>query len=616
VWWRLAVSAFLSVNSMTIALAVNLSEVDREGRLLLQGIPLGVCLIVAALLGRPLLSAFVQSTRAGRLTIEALFLLSIAGALCASLVSYLTGQGPVFFEVVSILLVVYTFGRELGRYSQRKALDALVDANPPQLTCEVLERYGSRQAPVAEIQAGDLVRIHPGAMIPVDGCIRVGTSFVHEASMTGESVAAPRRAGDRVLAGTHVVDSTLIVEAEASGTERCLDRISHAIYTAALSQSESQIAVNRMMQWFVPLVAASALATFLIHSYRAGMTAGLFNAMAVLLVACPCSLGFATPIAVWTAMLRLRALGMTVRSGGAIERLAAVDCVAFDKTGTLTLPDPVPELELEPQWRDRRGLAEELIGAAESTLDHPIATALRPLARSTAWTALSVRILPGAGIQAEVRGAGGIVRTVRITALLGGPDNAGHRLLVEIDGQKAATIRLHETQRPLVAETIRELEKMDIHSILVTGDGASRAAQLPVAEAFSRLTPEQKIAIVRERKRDGRRILFVGDGINDAAAMAGSDVAIAVGPEPLARAAADIEWPSPVLSALPKAISISRATVRLIRSNLLIALSYNLAGIGIAAAGLIHPVVAALLMTASSSIVTFRSMQPLQQEAP
>jgi Cu+-exporting ATPase len=230
--------------------------------------------------------------------------------------------------------------------------------------------------------------------------------------------------------------------------------------------------------------------------------------MAVLLVACPCSLGFATPIAVWTAMLRLRALGMTVRSGGAIERLAAVDCVAFDKTGTLTLPDPVPELELEPEWRDRRGLAEELISAAERTLEHPIARALRPLARSTAWTALSVRMLPGAGIQAEVRSAGGISRTVRITALVGASDNAGHRLLVEIDGQKAATILLHETQRPLVAEAIRELNKMDIHSILVTGDGASRAAQLPVAEAFSRLTPEQKIAIVRERKRDGRRILL------------------------------------------------------------------------------------------------------------
>jgi P-type Cu+ transporter len=247
VWWRLALSAFLSVNSMTVALAVNLSEVDREGRLLLQGIPLCVCLIVGALLGRPLLSAFVQSTRAGRLTIEALFLLSIAGAFCASLVSYLTGQGPVFFEVVGILFVVYTFGRELGRYGQQKVLDALIHLSPPQLTCEVLERSTSRRVAVADIEAGDLVRIHPGAMIPIDGRVREGASFVHEASMTGESVAVPRRVGDRVLAGTHVVNSTLIVVAEASGTERCLDRISHAIYTAALSQSESQIAVNRMM---------------------------------------------------------------------------------------------------------------------------------------------------------------------------------------------------------------------------------------------------------------------------------------------------------------------------------------------------------------------------------
>jgi heavy metal translocating P-type ATPase len=609
VWWRLAISAFLSVNSMTIALAVNLSEVDRTDRLILQGIPLCVCVIVAVLLGGPLLTNFVRSSMARRLTIETLFLLSIAGAFFASLLSYVTGKGPVFFEVVSILCVVYAFGRELGRYSQKKVLDALIDRNSSGLMCEVLEGSGSRIVAIAQIQPGDLVRIHPGAMVPIDGRVREGSSFVREESMTGESFAASRRAGDRVLAGTHVVDSTLIVEAEVGGSERCVDRISQALHAAALTPGDSQVAVNRIMQWFVPLVAATALATFLIHSWRLGVAAGLFNAMAVLLVACPCALGFATPIAVWTAMLRLRSLGMTVRSGAAIERLAAVNCVAFDKTGTLTLTDSAPELELEPDWRDRRVLVEELISAAESNLKHPIAQALRPLVTSTAWTASSVRILPGKGILAVVHS-----HQVRITAHAEGAERAEHRLMVEVDGHKAATILLRETQRPLVAETIRELAQMDIGSILVTGDSPLRAAQLPLRESFCRLTPEQKIAVVRRRKQEGQRILFVGDGINDAAAMAESDVAIALGSEPLARAAADIEWPAPVLSALPKAISHSRATVRLIRSNLLIAMSYNLAGIGIAAAGFLHPVVAALLMTASSTIVTFRAMQPLEQE--
>jgi P-type E1-E2 ATPase len=155
---------------------------------------------------------------------------------------------------------------------------------------------------------------------------------------------------------------------------------------------------------------------------------------------------------------------------------------------------------------------------------------------------------------------------------------------------------------------------MSVKSILVTGDHASRAASLPLAELLCRLTPEQKLAIVREKKEQGETVLFVGDGINDAAAMAESDVSIAVGCESLTREVGDIEWPAPILSHLPKAISLSRQTVRLIRSNLIFALSYNIAGMAIAAAGFIHPVVAALLMTTSSCIVTFRSIQLLESD--
>jgi heavy metal translocating P-type ATPase len=615
IWWRIAIGAFLAFNSMTVALAVNLSKVDREQRLVLQGIPLCVCLIVGILLGGPMISGVWREWRALRLTIESLFLISVSGAFLASLISFITGEGPVFFEVVSILFVVYALGRELGRYGQDKVLQALGQWDPSTLTCEVISGTGiSRRAQVAEVKPGERVRVHPGAMIPVDGFICEGESFVHEASMSGEAFAASRRAGDHVLAGTHVVDSTLVVEAEAGGTARCIDRISAVLREAALQPSESQLAANRIMQWFVPVVTATALLTFGLQALLHGWMAGLFDAMAALLVACPCALGFATPVAIWTAMRRLNAFGMVVTSGTAIENLALVDCVAFDKTGTLTLPDATPELQLEPAWRDRRILVEELISGAESAVEHPIAKALRPFAKTGAFAARSVRIEPGLGIRAEVESSEGTPHIVRIVRIADVSDDAHHCLAVEIDNQRAGTILLRETQRPLVAETIDKLKKLGIKSILVTGDRSSRAANLPLAELFSQTTPEQKLAIVREKKRKGETVLFVGDGINDAAAMAESDVSIAVGRESLTREVADIEWPMPDLAFLPNAISLSRQTVRLIHSNLVFALCYNIAGMAIAAAGFLHPVVAALLMTTSSCIVTFRSVQLLESE--
>lgn len=615
IWWRIAIGAFLAFNSMTVALTVNLSQVDRQQRFLLESIPLGVSVIVGLVLGGPLVAGAWRECRAQRLSIESLFLLSIIGAFSASLISFITGSGPVFFEVVSILLVVYALGKELGQYGRRKVLKALSEWDSAELICEVVDETGSyRKTRAVEVRPGERVRVHPGSMVPVDGFVCEGESFVHEATMSGEGFVVSRRRGDHVLAGTHVVDSTLVIEAETGGSERCIDRISATLEEAALQPSASQLAANRMMQWFVPVVVACALVTFCVHTLLHGWTQGLFHSMAVLLVACPCALGFATPVAVWTAMRRLNTFGMVVTSGNAVERLASVNCVAFDKTGTLTLPDATPELRLEPQWLDRRVLVEELISAAEESLEHPIAKALQPLARTNSFATRSVSIEPGLGILSEVESAEGSLHRVRITKTEDTGHDGIHCLAVEIDFHRAASVLLRETQRPHVADTVRELEKMGIRSILVTGDNASRAESLPLPELLSHLTPEQKLAIVQERKERGETVLFVGDGINDAAAMSASDASIAVGRESLTREVADIEWPAPDLSRLPQAISLSRQTVRLIRSNLIFAACYNIAGMAIAAAGFIHPVVAALLMTTSSCIVTFRSIQLLESD--
>lgn len=658
VWWRIVIGAFLAINSMTIALTVNLSEVDREQRLALQGVTLAVALVVFALLGSGMLSSAVRELRARRLTIECLFLLGIMGAFTASLVSLIRGEGPVFFEVVGILLVVYALGRELGRYSQAKVLQALRDWDPRANTCEVISADGSiSHFSIADVQVGQRVRVHPGAVIPVDGTVIDGAAFVHEAGMTGESFAVSKQTGDTVFAGTHVVDTTLVVEATANGGERCIDGIAQILRRVEAQAALSQMTANRLVRWFVPTVVAIAAGTFIWHSLHSGWQDALFHSMAVLLVACPCALGFATPIAVWMTMGQLNRLGMLVRSGDAVERLAAVNLAVFDKTGTLTVPEAGIEFKIEPAFQDQEQLVRSLIATAESGSSHPLAKVLGTLSNEPVGQALSpansplgsihfasptlpklsherervvyepecfstwrrenlqtrrLTTLPGKGIAAEVEDRSTSQRwSVEIVQDSSSKADAGNVLLIRINGAPAAQAELTEQQRPFLPEMKSKLETIDVSCVLLTGDRESRAEKLPFAH-HARLKPQEKYELVRQWGREGKRILFVGDGVNDSAAMSQSHVSVAVdAAADLTREVADVYWPTPDFSQLPSAIALSRKMVRLIRSNLIFAVSYNLIGMALAACGSLHPVIAALLMTTSSCVVTFRAMLSL-----
>ena len=599
---------------MTFALAANLSEAEPAERFLLQSIPLAVALVVALLLGGEMLRNTWAAVRAGRLSIETLFIVAMLGAFGASFGSYFSGRGPVFFEVASILLVVYAFGRQLARYTQSRVLSALTQWDPAALKCEILkgEAWGSRTA--ADIRRGDHVRVHPGVMIPVDGLVLQGEALVQEVGMTGELLAVRREEGQAVLAGTHVVDATLVIKATVDGFDRCLDRITSALREAAQRPGESQILADRLARWFVPSVLLAAMLTFAVHNAVAGWGPALFDAMAVLLVACPCALGFATPLAVWTGMRRLQSLGLYVKRGDAIERLAAVDCAVFDKTGTLSLPELSTQLRIESKWRERRADLEDLIGAAEAPIHHPVARVLAQLAVGRdRYRAHSVRIEPGRGISAHVGTTAESARTIRIVSTPATADTAS--LSVEIDGERAATIALREMQRPHASAISEALQTIGIDSVLMTGDRWERTSQFAFPNTYAGLKPEQKLEHVRSWNKKGRRILFVGDGMNDAAAMAVSDVAIVVGAEPgLVQEVASIVWPDPHFDRLPKAIAVCRDTVRIVRLNLRFALIYNLLGMAIAACGLLHPVVAALLMAISSCVVTLRSLRLLDAD--
>lgn len=624
-WARLAVGAFLAANTMTVSLAFNLSEASPEVRLAGHLAILTATLVTVALLGWPLLRAAWREARAGRVTLEAMFLLGIGGALAASLLATVRGEGAVYYEVVAILLVVYSLGQMVAGVAQQRALRAAAAWAPETLECQVESPSGAtRWVAVAAVQAGDVVVVPPGGLVPVDGEVVAGEGFVREAELTGEPLAVVRRPGDRVFAGTHCLDSALKVRATAPGTDRRLDRILAAVERARAYPPRLQRQADRAIAWLLPLVVVAALTTFLAWGGTVGWLTGLYNAMAVLLVACPCALGLATPLAVWVAMGRLAAGGVVVRNGEAVERLAQVDTVVLDKTGTLTegrarLVDLVAVKGRMPRSRALAWLA-----AVERVSGHPLASAFAGTP-AEGVVVERVRVLPGVGVEAWVQegatGPADVVQVGRPEALVSPAEvpvleelarqlkGEGREVALTVGGHLVALARVAERWRPTLAAALAEFRELGVRPVIMTGDRPEGARQVAAEEVLANLSPEEKLHHVQEMQASSRGVLMVGDGVNDAAAMAAAHVSIAVaeGVE-LAREVGSAVWVGGDLTALPRAVAIAREAVRTIRSNLAFAAVYNLVGVALAAAGWLHPVVAALLMTCSSLVVTWRAV--------
>lgn len=626
-WVRLAVGAFIAANTMTASLAFNLSEAPPGVRLAGHLAILAATLVTMALLGWPLLRAAWREARARRVTLEAMFLAGIAGAFTASLLATLRGEGAVYYEIVSILLVVYSLGQMVAGVAQQRALAAAAAWAPELVTCEVETPDGRRRTvAVVEVMPGDVAVVPPGGAIPVDGEVVAGEGFVREAEMTGELLAAVRRPGDRVFAGTHCLDAALKVRATVPGTSRRLDRIVAAVEQARAAPTSLERAADRAIRWLLPAVLVVSAGTFIGWTLAASWATGLFNAMAVLLVACPCALGLATPLAVWVAMGRLAARGVVARSGEAVERLARVDTVVLDKTGTLTEPSAtLVDLVVREAGREARARALALLEAVERASGHPLAAAFAGTggARAALVAVESMRVLPAVGVEARVRENAAAVRTIgvgRPEALVGeaqrevlaglrqGLRGEGREVVLLVDGRVAALGRVAERLRPSLPSALAAFASLGVHTVVMTGDVEERARAVAADEVLAELSPEQKLQQVRVLQHAGRRVLFVGDGVNDAAAMAAADVSIAVaGGTELAAEVGSASWAGGNLAAIPEAVETARRALRLIRSNLVFAASYNLAGVALAAAGMLHPVTAALLMTCSSLLVTWRA---------
>ena len=628
-WLRIAIAGVFAGQGMVFSLALNMTPPPFASMAycILHGGLILSALTVMTFLGGPLFASTLAMFRGRRLSIEGLFTLSLLGAFVGSVVGSLTGQGSVYYEVVSIVIAIYTFGRMLGERSQAKMKleSARLRERFDRVTVQS-EEGDWRECSLAEVSVGTLVRVEPGGPFTVDGIIQTGVGYVQETALTGEPLPVVRRAGDRVRAGAWSVDSRFELVVEQGAGTRELDAILQTVEGADGRPSQVQTQANDLIRIFLPIVVAVSAATALFWGLTGTWMDAVLNSMAVLLVACPCALGLATPVAISQGLFRLAQLGLVSRDGALIDALARTRRVFFDKTGTLSESDlRVTELWVDTDLPIKRNKLLASVLAAESGLEHPVARALTKYLKSEGINGTcelqSLQVIAGQGIAYDLVAGEARHRFQVGEASLAGSEQAievvvkalheskGRRVFVYLDDRVVACLVLGERLRVGVDQTWTALDALEIRSHILTGDPLLELTLPPGMKLEQGLSSADKVERVRDSVGAGESPLFVGDGINDVAAMLQASGSIAMhSGAGLARSVAMGQLSDDQIEVIPRAVSLSRAILRRLRGNLLYAFVYNLIGMALAATGLLHPVAAALIMLVSSFWVTARAL--------
>ncbi len=605
---------------------------------------------VLLLLGGPLVEGAVQDLRRGAVTTDLLIALGVAAAFVYSAVSVVRDTGHVYFEVACMVLVVITLGRWLeasGRLKTTEALRSLEKLLPDRV--RVVTATGpstTDEIKLDDVSVGQVIRVLAGERIPVDGRIERNQAAIDEQIVTGESQPRIKEPNDEVFAGTLNLDGDLFIRVTSSPHAGALQRLIDAVTQAATAKSTVTRLADRVAAWFVPAVTVISAVTFAWHASTADFHTGLMAALAVLVIACPCALGIATPLAVWAALARAAHGGVLFRDGDAVTRLATVKSICFDKTGTLTTGCPkVESFVSDGDTEATHVLLRANVLAAASTHGHSEAIRKFVLERNgksdgTDGDAIlpmpvDVQVKPGRGIVAKLDADGGLVCLgsprmmeeagmtfgARLQHALGEAQHADlARTCIGWDGRVRGAFFFREQLRDEAARTMSDLRAAGFHLSMLTGDHSTRADEVRLAlgiDAESELLPEEKSAAIEDMRRRIGVVAMVGDGINDAPALAAADVGIAMGcGADVSRDAADVCLLGNDLGKLPWAIELSRRAVRTIRVNLFWAFSYNVVGIGLAASGWLNPIIAAVAMVGSSVLVVTNSLRLTQDRVP
>jgi Cu+-exporting ATPase len=542
-------------------------------------------------------------------------------------------RADVYYDSVLLILGFLLIGNWLDARAKRRTLDALhsfVELQPQ--AARVLHDGLESEVPVAALTPGEIVVVRPGERIPVDGVVLAGTSSVDESLITGESVPVARGIGERLIGGSLNYDGVLEYRATSIGADSVLGQMLRLMEEAQSSKAPMQQLADRVSAIFVPTVLALAALTFLIWSvagHAGGPGRAFAIAVAVLVIACPCAMGLAVPAALTVAIGRAAQLGILFKGGESVERLGRVDTIVLDKTGTLT--EGKPRIAAIRAHKTEETVLVSLAASLEQRSEHPLGRAVVDYANAhkiVSAGAADVRAIPGKGLTGTVQGSAvaagnrALMLDIGVALPEAAKAPAGETpLYVAVDGRYAGLLTARDGIRAGAVEAVSALKRMGMQVVMLTGD--SRAAAEEVAQAvsldetFAELLPEEKLAKIRELQSQGRKVAMVGDGINDAAALAQADAGLAVGTgADLAREAGDAILLRGEPLQIVTALVLARRTLRVMRQNLGWALGYNVIGIPIAAGALypltgllLNPAVAAAAMALSSVSVLANSLR-------
>lgn len=605
-WLRIGALIMLGGLSMYLSLAINISPAIGSTRTIIHGIlasASGLALILAA-------PPIFKNALVPRITLEQLFLIGLLGSYAASLYSSFTGIGHIYYEVVIILLAIYHLGQAVTRL--QIARFSHLENQIPGLssTARIISGNGTTESPISEITAGQLLEIRPGEVIPADGIIESGAAFIEQLAHTGEPFPSPLQSGAKILAGSRVLDGTIRLRTTSSGTDRELDRLLASCESS--SQTPAESLAGKILRFFIPSVVIIALLTVLVWAIISSPAQALFNGLAVTIVACPCGIGLAIPLAIRNSHARLRLLGLVPHTHDFLERLATVDTIAFDKTGTLSSPSLTLENISIPPSAPKELLP--WLAAIQRHSTHPIARPLWKLAEPADLKNLIIATIPARGISATFS-VGDASHTLIICNSLYlaehhpeflPEENNTRSIHFVLDGKITGHATFRETSREGAAQAIDQLLASGYRVEILTGDSTVPGIFTSRILSSTGLTTEQKASIVLEKQTAGQQILLIGDGLNDTEAMRAAHASIALGSEAQAASSvASATLSHHDFSAVTTALQLSRSTKAKLTRLLSFTLIYNFIGIAFAASGLLHPVIAAILMLASSITVLF-----------
>ncbi len=616
----LAVAGFAAMNVMLLSVSVwsgNATDITPETRDFFHWASALIALPAAAYAGQPFFRSAWRALKARSLNMDVPITVGVVLALAMSVVETANHAKAAYFDSAIMLLFFLLVGRTLEHAMRRKT--RAVAGNLAALKADTAHRFAGDEVvsvPVAALEAGDRLLVRPGERVPADGMVQSGHSELDESLITGETARRVVASGATVYAGSLNYSGALTLKVTAAGGAALIDEIERLLEKAAGAKSRAIRLADRAARVYAPMVhvtAALTAAGWLIAG--ASLHDAIVTAIAVLIITCPCALSLAIPAVQVVASGALFKSGVIVNAGDAIERLADADTVVFDKTGTLTLP--------EPRVVDAGGLAPELLQtAARLALSsrHPLALALAHEAavRTPFEGAIEE---PGQGVRALVDGAEARLGSAEFCGLANVAAMPGASLIVFSHGGRTAAITIAQTLRPDAKDVVEALRGLGLDLRILSGDRndavAPVARQLGITQWQGGLTPAEKIIFIESLKATGCRVLMVGDGLNDAPALAAAHVSLSpVSAADLTQAQADAVFLGDPLKPVQDAVIVARRARRLMTQNLWFAAIYNTIAVPVAIVGLVTPLIAALAMSGSSITVTLNALRALPRMIP